>query len=148
MIIHYYLYIPIWFYSNNVNFRTALNTYFFTFQSGSIQIGVMWSGSISVTSLHSNLVLFKLQMMFCHDIFLLPLHSNLVLFKYSRVILVFRAILNFTFQSGSIQILFLKFLLRFYFNFTFQSGSIQIKRPVCLPFLFVLYIPIWFYSNL
>ena len=33
-----YLYIPIWFYSNNMRFAQLGNFTFFTFQSGSIQI--------------------------------------------------------------------------------------------------------------
>ena len=34
------------------------------------------------------------------------------------------------------------------FDFTFQSGSIQIKRNLLRLQHSILYIPIWFYSNL
>ena len=76
-----YLYIPIWFYSNNTTSADLMDAMIFTFQSGSIQINdikttfedqyvfTFQSGSIQITpppppfikiaSLHSNLVLFK-----------------------------------------------------------------------------------------
>ena len=54
---------------------------------------------------------------------------------------------TFTFQYGSIQIVVVKKAKNCRIKFTFQYGSIQIKahRPSCnLP---LIYIPIWFYSN-
>ena len=75
------LYIPIWFYSNGEKWKKISEangftfqsgsiqmtvqsdggeeTITFTFQSGSIQIGFDMSSKIDLTSLHSNLVLFK-----------------------------------------------------------------------------------------
>ena len=77
------LYIPIWFYSN---------------------YGLSSTGDSLIKALHSNLVLFKSfsnQVKSCSH---LPLHSNLVLFKL-LVSMIVNAGANFTFQSGSIQIM-------------------------------------------
>ena len=122
----FYLYIPIWFYSNIAAPITINAIPNFTFQSGSIQI------------------LFNLS--FSH------------FFSF------------FTFQSGSIQMICPKLSCIDLSHFTFQSGSIQILKVLgLLPFFLValhsnlvlfkylpialaihylhLYIPIWFYSN-
>ena len=54
----------------------------------------------------------------------------------------------FTFQSGSIQMYVKCFLDAFYNFFTFQSGSIQmLPAHWWLKPSVILYIPIWFYSN-
>ena len=95
------LYIPIWFYSNafasfcgsihffftfqsgsiQIRMHPLLRPAYFTFQSGSIQILMLHCLHLSLLSLHSNLVLFKFHapdpLFFC----IRPLHSNLVLFK-------------------------------------------------------------------
>ena len=79
-----------------------------------------------VKPLHSNLVLFKYALNHIAYDDDSPLHSNLVLFKFQTKFRIGNAIVNFTFQSGSIQIL--EDGLQFYAitGFTFQSGSIQI----------------------
>ena len=59
----------------------VMDVVFFTFQSGSIQIYISMSAADIYSSLHSNLVLFKLQEVLFLYSFLRTLHSNLVLFK-------------------------------------------------------------------
>ena len=55
---------------------------------------------------------------------------------------------TFTFQSGSIQIGVTENASKEANRFTFQSGSIQmIQEPKDSKRLWSLYIPIWFYSN-
>ena len=123
------LYIPIWFYSN-LPFNLAKLTKEFT--------------------LHSNLVLFKYEQPFGYNdgVFGLyipiwfysnlsvagtlsvtedALHSNLVLFKFVRDTKKKKS-QAFTFQSGSIQILYVQYDRDYRDTFTFQSGSIQIIR--------------------
>ena len=81
------------------------------------------------------------------------------------------SLVGFTFQSGSIQMIIFRISCSTFTDFTFQSGSIQIraeyesKYPEKMPlhsnlvlfkycgtwrhfFQVILYIPIWFYSNL
>ena len=80
-----------------------------------------------LTSLHSNLVLFKLLLQFA-----CPYHRIYFTFQSGSIQMAaghatLKAVVIFTFQSGSIQIhgdLSIK-LLPLYF--TFQSGSIQIS---------------------
>ena len=56
--------------------------------------------------------------------------------------------INFTFQSGSIQITQLQKKYNELLTFTFQSGSIQINKLDDYTIRYtLLYIPIWFYSN-
>ena len=120
----------------------------FTFQSGSIQM------------------YFHLPCMYSHT----ALHSNLVLFKYGRSKKEFYNSYTFTFQSGSIQIKRVFLTSAISIPFTFQSGSIQMyfhlpcmyshtalhsnlvlfKLSFALSALasLILYIPIWFYSNI
>ena len=98
-----YLYIPIWFYSNKITYKldVRMNTftfqsgsiqmktnyyrtfaiYSFTFQSGSIQMALSLKDCLLLSSLHSNLVLFKSDDVTARREHVLPLHSNLVLFK-------------------------------------------------------------------
>ena len=58
-------------------------------------------------------------------------------------------LLLFTFQSGYIQILTTYNIPTDQLNFTFQSGSIQIVWYNCTYMISkLLYIPIWLYSNL
>ena len=99
-------------------------------------------------SLHSNLVLFKYEQPFGYNdgVFGLyipiwfysnlsvagtlsvtedALHSNLVLFKFVRDTKKKKS-QAFTFQSGSIQILYVQYDRDYRDTFTFQSGSIQI----------------------
>ena len=97
------LYIPIWFYSNVLPSALYVLPHCFTFQSGSIQIYQPYCLLFASNSLHSNLVLFK-----CY---------------FALIVCYFDI---FTFQSGSIQISFLRFLNPTPITFTFQSGSIQI----------------------
>ena len=101
-------------------------------------------------SLHSNLVLFKYEQPFGYNdgVFGLyipiwfysnlsvagtlsvtedALHSNLVLFKFVRDTKKKKS-QAFTFQSGSIQILYVQYDRDYRDTFTFQSGSIQIIR--------------------
>ena len=142
----------------------------FTFQSGSIQIMVKTIIDKFKKSLHSNLVLFKSIITlykFCIIWLYIPiwfysnvnyyfrkfscefsLHSNLVLFK-SCSCPSWCVLMNFfTFQSGSIQMYVKCFLDAFYNFFTFQSGSIQmLPAHWWLKPSVILYIPIWFYSN-
>ena len=54
-----YLYIPIWFYSNEWKGKMLGRDGHFTFQSGSIQITQLLDNEGDKTTLHSNLVLFK-----------------------------------------------------------------------------------------
>ena len=98
------LYIPIWFYSNEVKGLDVIDVDTFTFQSGSIQI------------------------------FLASKNDE----SFSR----------FTFQSGSIQIIGDNLGNDMSSTFTFQSGSIQIQAICIKDTHMLLYIPIWFYSNL
>ena len=56
---YYFLYIPIWFYSNENGISYERLYKFFTFQSGSIQMSLINRKCWAVVSLHSNLVLFK-----------------------------------------------------------------------------------------
>ena len=123
-----------------------------------------------VPNLHSNLVLFKLWVLFLcpHSIRSFTFQSGSIqiiaisLYTYS-----FKA---FTFQSGSIQIMLAVSRPSMYSIFTFQSGSIQMQnypynyscndslhsnlvlfkltRTVSIKQAPSLYIPIWFYSNL
>ena len=104
--------------------------------------------------------------MICHQ----PLHSNLVLFKFLSHIILEILTPVFTFQSGSIQIILLVFLIQYtclYIPIWFYSNIADIfiacvgltlyipiwfysNRHSMLFYLFIiyLYIPIWFYSNL
>ena len=75
--------------------------------------------------LHSNLVLFKYLIYKMLDDFSKPLHSNLVLFKYISDTAMSLMSLDFTFQSGSIQIYLIENVQLQDVTFTFQSGSIQ-----------------------
>ena len=55
---------------------------------------------------------------------------------------------NFTFQSGDIQIEDGRILSLYHSLFTFQSGDIQIYRMLDnFSSSYLLYIPIWWYSN-
>ena len=143
------LYIPIWFYSNLFLIKSATTSIIFTFQSGSIQIIPFFTIKSNILTLHSNLVLFKCMMPFCFDIkesLYIPiwfysnliqvqilamaisaLHSNLVLFKLRHRTEKSTQLTSFTFQSGSIQIV--------WYNCTYMISKL-------------LYIPIWLYSNL
>ena len=122
---HLSLYIPIWFYSNFLD---------------------NFSSSFRQATLHSNLVLFKCMTLLydvvtlylyipiwfysnlCQCLFLrdveVTLHSNLVLFKCETQT-VTSFIFDFTFQSGSIQMLIDVASGMCLPIFTFQSGSIQ-----------------------
>ena len=98
-----------------------------------------------LNNLHSNMVLFKLQLVASSQVITLftfqygsiqianlrqkiargtHLHSNMVLFKSKRILLPGR-----------------------YTAFTFQYGSIQIISITPSKFDVFIYIPIWFYSN-
>ena len=99
------------------------------------------------TPLHSNLVLFKLKEFSLLLLYLFPLHSNLVLFKLSFALSALASLILYIpiwFYSNIPAVLLIVRVKLF----TFQSGSIQMLFCVnCLLFWY-LYIPIWFYSNI
>ena len=100
-----YLYIPIWFYSNNSkSLKPSTSVKSFTFQSGSIQMNLMQIISNTAGMLY------------------IPIwfYSNSVAFSTPSLAS------NFTFQSGSIQMMMLQKKKLTSWHFTFQSGSIQI----------------------
>ena len=79
----FYIYIPIWLYSNENGHRKFIHGVdTFTFQSGYIQIyhPIPWKMMMQI-NLHSNLVIFKYQVICIKDMHMLNLHSNLVIFK-------------------------------------------------------------------
>ena len=144
------LYIPIWFYSNTLNSFVSLASLNFTFQSGSIQIDfrcVLWhswrnftfqSGSIQmilIIFIYSEVNIFTFQsgsiQIYQPEASVEPyyaaLHSNLVLFKWWVLQQWKLYNFNFTFQSGSIQMVYFKTWRLGNLHFTFQSGSIQIE---------------------
>ena len=105
----YFLYIPIWLYSNNATIDNKTNVTPFTFQSGYIQIRspIIWT--IILLTLHSNLVIFKLmssEKVWLYDNLYIPiwlysnnnqciftrcvftLHSNLVIFKWEMHLII------------------------------------------------------------
>ena len=140
----------------------------FTFQSGSIQIRWKADTFLKKTTLHSNLVLFKFFYVDFPHGSAYSLHSNLVLFKCngstepSQIVILYIPIWFYSNEMGID-------VLEMGASFTFQSGSIQMlwrhKRPrdrktlhsnlVLFKYwtrfstgrVLFLYIPIWFYSN-
>ena len=121
------LYIPIWFYSNGVSVSdsqgstNALHSNLVLFKF-LCPLTVL----VSFISLHSNLVLFKYCQANLTGSPTSTLHSNLVLFKWYRG--VNANFVEFTLHSNLV--LFKSLLDRIKYiaskNFTFQSGSIQI----------------------
>ena len=104
---NFHLYIPIWFYSNDKFeiIKAIFNN--FTFQSGSIQIGN--SSELSSGKL--------------------PLYIPIWFYSNTTVPMPAVApVIFFTFQSGSIQMVFFKNSKRICHTFTFQSGSIQMEQ--------------------
>ena len=79
----YFLYIPIWLYSNPREIFFELIGNNFTFQSGYIQIRENVNALEFHISLHSNLVIFKCYLPVASIRLVLALHSNLVIFKCS-----------------------------------------------------------------
>ena len=120
------IYIPLWFYSNGKTSIQILLHLIFTFHYGSILITSKALNNFSPTK------------------FTFHYGSILILLKFDRP----HARTKFTFHYGSILIKPL-----FYFDvttkrFTFHYGSILIW---CLPIWnspVIIYIPLWFYSNL
>ena len=120
-------------------------------------------------SLHSNLVLFKSNPVHFRKISPFSLHSNLVLFKLHWQGVQRRKRMNFTFQSGSIQIaqgvkagrgftalhsnlVLFKFGKSRYNRLSLHSLHSNLVLFKCETFTDKiykchLYIPIWFYSN-
>ena len=76
------LYIPIWLYSNPFDCCRPSQTY---------------------PPLHSNLVIFKFTVIQVHYDTMISLHSNLVIFKYKKDYYQKITAIDFTFQSGYIQ---------------------------------------------
>ena len=100
-----YLYIPIWLYSNDREVLRQLNATHFTFQSGYIQISCFLDVCNFFLTLHSNLVIFKLNkekgINIQNELYIpIWLYSNKVRKQWSNVPKIF------TFQSGYIQIWF------------------------------------------
>ena len=122
--------------------------YFFTFQSGSIQMDPYAILLHIFPALHSNLVLFKFNKLHISvsDIILyIPIwfYSNIT--DATNIVIEHYA---FTFQSGSIQIcmtpmehMFVPSLHSNLVLFKFNSSDCYTYCSDCL------YIPIWFYSN-
>ena len=98
---------------------------FFTFQSGYIQIDFCHPLSMTILSLHSNLVIFKFEKTDGTSYNLSSLHSNLVIFKCYPGGLAAIGEAIFTFQSGYIQINTAPYTQEISVPFTFQSGYIQ-----------------------
>ena len=98
---------------------------FFTFQSGYIQINKGVDNTVTDTALHSNLVIFKYHVPSFSTHPFLTLHSNLVIFKWYRN--VNANFVEFTLHSN----------LVIFKWFSFSQ----------YPTHFILYIPIWLYSN-
>ena len=103
----FYLYIPIWFYSNDQQRLAAAEAIFFTFQSGSIQMGRLQ-------------FIRRYNCYFTFQSGSIQINIGEFYYKYYK---------DFTFQSGSIQMIIYNFFKSFLLFFTFQSGSIQIQRP-------------------
>ena len=101
----WYLYIPIWFYSNDCYFIQVPRYY-------RLYIPI-WFYSNAIEEAKKR----KMKE---------PLHSNLVLFKSTYFYPICLSPYIFTFQSGSIQMVSGQKNLRMHRHFTFQSGSIQI----------------------
>ena len=97
----------------------------FTFHYGSIQIINELRIKDLLWDLHSTMVLFKWHWMLQSLRIFYYLHSTMVLFKFQRAIV--------------------KIALK---RFTFHYGSIQMFVLMILLVLIVIYIPLWFYSNL
>ena len=121
------LYIPIWLYSNQ-NSKFSFNTVkVFTFQSGYIQMSDFEKIKNYLLKLYipiwlySNVALLK-----PYRLPLSSLHSNLVIFKSTCELWHSLGLAFFTFQSGYIQIKFIFFSFKLTIIFTFQSGYIQI----------------------
>ena len=98
---------------------------FFTFQSGYIQILSCYPLGLSLSTLHSNLVIFKWYTLRLDVWETYTLHSNLVIFKFKGGARFNIAVDNFTFQSGYIQIKIDCSVGFCGLTFTFQSGYIQ-----------------------
>ena len=119
-----YFYIPIWLYSNFVSGLLSLALYFFTFQSGYIQI---WKDNA-----------WPCAMFFYIPIWLYSNHNRAI----PNLILGF-----FTFQSGYIQIHAQLFgHIHFYI---LHSNLVMFKSATTMTdsYLWWLYIPIWLCSN-
>ena len=119
----------------------------FTFQSGSIQLSFHLPCMYSHTALHSNLVLFKLS-------FALSALASLILYIpiwfYSNIpaVLLIVRVKLFTFQSGSIQMLFCVNCLLFWYLYIPIWFYSNIIFKIFKSNTYNLYIPIWFYSNM
>ena len=125
------LYIPIWLYSNAPKNSLLGFPKVFTFQSGYIQMLESVLTPCSNPALHSNLVIFKSDghSVCCIAIFL---YIPIWLYSNGNALEPAKALQNFTFQSGYIQINWKIRLLLSSLNFTFQSGYIQILLCVWL----------------
>ena len=77
----------------------------------------------------------------------MSLHSNLVIFKLAYRHIVYHKHSNFTFQSGYIQIS--SYPLRFWSNPSLHSNLVIFKFKIIIvqKLFYLLYIPIWLYSN-
>ena len=144
-----YLYIPIWFYSNL--FRKIIIT---TKEYIYIQI-LFYKNYWNRNIIFPNYLLYIPIWFYSNgsqasELSLLE-KLYIPIWFYSNCIprSPFTPFINFTFQSGSIQINIRFAQLGNFTFFTFQSGSIQIKlrlsRNIKKGYL---YIPIWFYSNI
>ena len=109
--------------------KTTFCERIFTFQSGDIQIIWWWTWQILQSTLHSNLVIFKFDNELKGIDEAKPaLHSNLVIFKLrfwsalsSSNSLLHSNLVIFKFPPYSVATIH-------YINFTFQSGDIQIRH--------------------
>ena len=119
-----YLYIPIWLYSNQTASSIQCNLQPFTFQSGYIQISFLRFALLLYYSLHSNLVIFKLNLTLS---FFAVIYLYIPIWLYSNNTWMYQRIYQIA--------------------FTFQSGYIQIKCVAIVEQVIILYIPIWLYSN-
>ena len=86
-----------------MRFAQLGNFVFFTFQSGSIQICIPYEYYIIINSLHSNLVLFKCKKKVI-DFGVAVLYIPIWFYSNDGNMAVGQVFINFTFQSGSIQI--------------------------------------------
>ena len=124
----YILYIPIWFYSNVRRLQIRYINATFTFQSGSIQIKTQWMLLSVVSSLHSNLVIFKCKLKSRCNSWYIELYIPIWLYSNFLFAPLRYGLSSFTFQSGYIQIISLASPALHLDTFTFQSGYIQIGR--------------------
>jgi len=143
----YVIYIPIWFYSNGVQGFQGETGATFTFQYGSTQMQAL---AVGVVDIYTFTFQYGSTQIISSDKRIA--FSFLFTFQYgSTQIKIFKKgadkYKKFTFQYGSTQMQAPYLRAVFASAFTFQYGSTQISKNNENCCCFIIYIPIWFYSN-